>query len=96
MIYKIKVKQISEQVVEVQAPTLIVAYARVEKQYKHGDILMDEGTCRVEYERVKPKTIGEALYLNVAPTNPSPPCKPHKVRLSGHQTSARASRSSSL
>ncbi len=34
--------------------------------------------------------------LNVAPTNPSPPCKPHKVRLSGHQTSARASRSSSL
>src|SRR6266568_9429226 len=22
--------------------------------------------------------------LNVAPTNPSPPCKPHKVRLSGH------------
>src|SRR5262245_61766800 len=37
-----------------------------------------------------------SICLNVAPTNPSPPCMPHTVRLSGHQTSARASRSSSL
>jgi hypothetical protein len=35
-------------------------------------------------------------YLNVAPTKPWSPCKPHKVRLSRHPAAVRACRSSSL
>jgi hypothetical protein len=38
----------------------------------------------------------EQEFLNVAPTEPWSPCKPHKVRLPRHQTSARAWRSSSV
>ena len=34
--------------------------------------------------------------LNVAPTKPWSPCKPHKVRLPRHQAAARACRSSSV
>jgi hypothetical protein len=35
-------------------------------------------------------------YLNVAPTEPWSPWKPHKVTLPGYQASARAWRSASL
>jgi len=39
---------------------------------------------------------GHGYDLNVAPTEPWSPWKPHKVTLSGHQASARAWRSASL
>jgi len=70
--------------------TVLIAHRPETIQLADRILLLDQGRL------LATGTHNTLLVLNVAPTKPESPCKPHKVRLSRNQASARACRNASF
>lgn len=54
-VYKVKIKEICEKVVKIQARDEVEVYVKAQEMYQVGDLMdiTDGATCQVEYQLIK-------------------------------------------